>query len=88
MQIWNVDEDGCVYHWVIAEDAAAAIEFVKAMNRDAGAEHDEPPPYEATLVPRDKELRIDLGSCKVAHTAEEWLAIYDHKARYLACSEY
>ena len=85
MKIWQIDEDGCVFHWVIAADAdaakALAIKCFPEINPDTeeiGCEE----------VPAEKELTFHAEIKPIKHTAEEWLIIYDYAEEYLGCSEF
>lgn len=87
MQVWLVEEDACVSHWVIAACEERAKEIVRDFAKDSGYE-EELGELSCEPFASDAELCIDCEGVKIRHSAKEWLHIYEFKPKYLACSEY
>ena len=85
MHMYNVVEGDTVYHWVIEMSPETAVALVKNIAGD-GMEADTE--LVANEEPLNKVLTVDLDGIVIKHTCEEWLAIYNHEPKYLACSEY
>lgn len=84
LAVYEVVEDGNVFHWVIAENFDDAICMVRKSIPDLEL---------ACLTANQKapetilKFHCDNGK-PIPLTADEWLRVYDYERRYLGCSEW
>ena len=89
MRLFRVDEDFCVFHWVLAGDADHAKALAEKRIEMATGAPSEAETIGCERVEAEKELTFHFGGMTIKHTAAEWEAIYlDDGERYVACSEW
>ena len=86
--VWRLDEDACVYHWVLAHTRERARALCNQAIVDANGQKSEAETIGCEKRDDSSSLKITFGHLSVELTCEEWAAVYDHKEMYLCCSEF
>ena len=89
MRIWNVIEDGCVGHWVMADIADTAKEIVANIMLLQNGRKPDDSQLRCEQLHHEKDLALCGDTIPIKHTVQEWLCIYDGMGpKYLACTEF
>ena len=77
-----------MHHWVMADEPWAARENVWHNLPEQPEDMTDPKELGCVELPLDQPLSLHGESKSITLTVEEWLIVYEHKTRYLGCSEY